>query len=522
MHFFRTSTWVILLLLASIGGMQGQSVTIKELMAKAEAGDPIAQNSLGSSYQTGKGVTKDQAQAFKWFLKAAEQGLPLAQYNLGFMLYRGSGTQQDFQEALRWIGKSASQGFAVAQTALAGFYYRGAGGLPKNYDAAFFWYQKAASQGYPTAQYLLGLMFLQGLGVEQDYVRATAWFELASRGGDKGASAARDKATQFLDAEQTFEALQMASSFKPIAQEDATGPEPTLGLDQFPTSDGVLYSSAKNSSTPKAGEAKPAQANSLMVATQATTPAQAEPEKEDPEKPGFLNSLKKIFSAPATNATTTASPPATNSLPQMKPLGKPKAALPPSPGSTASMDSLLSKAKAGDIEAQTELGHLYARGAQGAKQDFAKAVEWFTRAADKGSSPAQRALGLMFLHGRGVTQDLTYAVQRLGQAALSGDPRSQHWLGVVYEKADDAESARWYKMAAEQGHAPSQLALGRLTAEGRGVPQDYVEAAKWLELAAAGGGAEALSLLQTLHEFMSLTETNEARTRASSFKASAK
>jgi TPR repeat protein len=35
---------------------------------------------------------------------------------------------------------------------------------------------------------------------------------------------------------------------------------------------------------------------------------------------------------------------------------------------------------------------------------------------------------------------------------------------------DDAEAARWYRLAADQGHAPAQFNLGLMHATGEGVP----------------------------------------------------
>ena len=46
---------------------------------------------------------------------------------------------------------------------------------------------------------------------------------------------------------------------------------------------------------------------------------------------------------------------------------------------------------------------------------------------------------------------------------------------------------REYRKAAEQGDAAAQYNLGLMYANGRGVPQDYVEAHKWLNLAATQG-----------------------------------
>jgi len=47
---------------------------IKLYKSLAEAGDAAAQNRLGSIYQHGEGVPKDDAESVKWYLKAAENG----------------------------------------------------------------------------------------------------------------------------------------------------------------------------------------------------------------------------------------------------------------------------------------------------------------------------------------------------------------------------------------------------------------------------------------------------------------
>jgi uncharacterized protein len=50
---------------------------------------------------------------------------------------------------------------------------------------------------------------------------------------------------------------------------------------------------------------------------------------------------------------------------------------------------------------------------------------------------------------------------------------------------DFAEAAKWYALAAEQGDAQAQYNLGIAYARGEGVTQDEVEAHMWFNLAAA-------------------------------------
>ena len=65
--------------------------------------------------------------------------------------------------------------------------------------------------------------------------------------------------------------------------------------------------------------------------------------------------------------------------------------------------------------------------------------------------------------------------------ADQGDADAQYNLGLMYDYGygvaeDDAEAARWYRLAADQGHAIAQYNLGLMYASGRGVVEDDAEA----------------------------------------------
>jgi TPR repeat protein len=53
------------------------------------------------------------------------------------------------------------------------------------------------------------------------------------------------------------------------------------------------------------------------------------------------------------------------------------------------------------------------------------------------------------------------------------------------------EAAMWYRRAAEQGDSLAQYSLGLLYDKGQGVPRDIVEAGKWLNLSAAAAPPDA-------------------------------
>jgi TPR repeat protein len=76
------------------------------------------------------------------------------------------------------------------------------------------------------------------------------------------------------------------------------------------------------------------------------------------------------------------------------------------------------------------------------------------------------------------------------EAAISGDARAQFNLGCGFESGeyglpqDYVESAKWFRKAAEQNHYAAQLRLGIYLAEGKGVEKNVVEGLMWIVLSA--------------------------------------
>jgi len=100
---------------------------------------------------------------------------------------------------------------------------------------------------------------------------------------------------------------------------------------------------------------------------------------------------------------------------------------------SADINSLQKQAEAGDAEAQSELGMIYAKG-QGVTQDFSEAAKWIRKAAEQGVAQAQYNLGGMYSSGQGVVQDYVEAVRWYGKAAEQGIAQARHELGVMFDK----------------------------------------------------------------------------------------
>ena len=92
------------------------------------------------------------------------------------------------------------------------------------------------------------------------------------------------------------------------------------------------------------------------------------------------------------------------------------------------------------------------------------------------------------------------AVKWYRLAAEKGHAGAQFNLALRYAKGqgidrNDAEAAKWVALAATQGHVLAQYNLGIMYANGRGVPRNDAEAVKWYRLAAEQGYALAQSSL---------------------------
>ena len=63
---------------------------------------------------------------------------------------------------------------------------------------------------------------------------------------------------------------------------------------------------------------------------------------------------------------------------------------------------------------------------------------------------------------------------------------------------DFLEAFKWIRLAAEQGHATAQMNLGVFYQNGWGVQQDEAEAERWFRLSAEQGFEPAMKRLETL------------------------
>lgn len=185
----------------------------------AKNGDKIALVSLGTLYQSGRGVTQDFEKARGLYTQAASLGSGRALNNLGLIYARGEGTEQDYpraadlfaqagemgiKEAFRNLGVLHENGFGVPldEAKAAALYKLASNAAPSGptpvaryvYDPrltpfeitseALEKIQTAANFGDPVAQFQLGWALLQkSEPTHADTQQAAQWFARAARSG---------------------------------------------------------------------------------------------------------------------------------------------------------------------------------------------------------------------------------------------------------------------------------------------------------------------------------------------------
>ncbi|MFA6921294.1 MAG: SPOR domain-containing protein [Gallionella sp.] len=161
---------------------------LRELHARATAGNADSQLNMGNLFLKGQEVAQDYVEAAKWYRLAARQGIAQAQFNLGMMSDAGLGVAKNQTEAAGWYRAAAERGLAIAQLNL-GVAYADGEGVSKNEIEAVRWFRLAAIQGEAQAQFNLAVLYAKGEGVTQDFVEAYRWAKLARGRGHETAKA---------------------------------------------------------------------------------------------------------------------------------------------------------------------------------------------------------------------------------------------------------------------------------------------------------------------------------------------
>jgi len=172
--------------------------------------------------------------------------------------------------------------------------------------------------------------------------------------------------------------------------------------------------------------------------------------------------------------------------------------------------ALVTKAEAGDAEAQYKLGDHYFN-----KRDGVNGMKWTRKAAEQGHAAAQNSLGIRYFIGGSVTRDIDEAekwfrksaaqegkdfsakitfdaaednlcklfAQKVGGMKGTSPPFPANIQPLKGTAADVKEAFDWCGKVAGRGYPSSQFRLGALYAKGGGgVTADYQQAYFWLSV----------------------------------------
>lgn len=172
-------------------------------------------------------------------------------------------------------------------------------------------------------------------------------------------------------------------------------------------------------------------------------------------------------------------------------------------------------AEKGNSYAQSNLGVMYAEG-HGVPQDYTEARKWFDTAAHKLSEYATFNLGILYARGYGVEQDRYEAFELFNDTAIERDADDDYDRGyrlmVDYPNGErTTEYVELFHSAADRGLTEAQLKLGVMYAEGKGVPQDMIQAYMWLDLAAIFEDDDVMDLRDAAASMMSSKEIEQAQ-----------
>jgi len=397
--------------------------------------------------------------------KKAEQGNAIAQYNLGIAHAQGEGVPQNYKESAMWFRLAAEQGLSDAQFNLSYAYFKGQG-VPQDYKEAVKWLRKAAEQGEVDALYSLAGCYLEGNGVPQDYEEAVKWLRKAAEQGSVyayhtlGVCYARGQGVT----KNYREAVRWAHK---AAEQGMASSQILLG---------VCFSSGRD--IPKDYVQAYAWC-SLAVAQRAETAdalLRSIEGKMTPEQIAKGKRLAKEYSDQIAR---------NGSIP-------------------ISLPSELTSNHEG-LNDQLNVLH---------DIDVNKLVKIIVPAA---------IIAILFGINRRKQKPLKQMPNsKLLQAAQRNDVKAQAEMGRRYYSGtgvpkDYAESVRWFRLAAENGHAAAQYHLALSYELGQGVLQDNVQAAAWYSLSATQGEAQAGERMLRLLTKMTPEQITEGKNLAAEY-----
>lgn len=149
-------------------------------------------------------------------------------------------------------------------------------------------------------------------------------------------------------------------------------------------------------------------------------------------------------------------------------------------------------------DAMCNVGYMYTNG-EGVFKSYSKAIEWYRKSVDAGSSRGMCYLGYMCQKGYGVPQSNSKAVEWFLKSADAGNDMAMYNLGCMYQNGygvpqSNSKAIEWYQKAANLGNTLAIPCLEKLNYQ----ITDFSYAADTvheLQKAAESGDSKAINTL---------------------------
>ncbi len=153
-------------------------------------------------------------------------------------------------------------------------------------------------------------------------------------------------------------------------------------------------------------------------------------------------------------------------------------------------------AEKGNAYAMGNLARRYYAGT-GVRQDYYEAFKWFMKSAEAGITESIVSVGWMYSQGQGVTKDNQQAVYWSRKGADKKHPYALANLGLHYRdgtgvKRDYREALRLFRESAKLKHPRAMFLVGGMYENGRGVRKSVKTAVSWYEKAVKAGHKGAM------------------------------
>lgn len=386
----------------------------------AEHGSPLGQSEYATALLHGDNGPTREAEGLQWYLKAAEQGYAKAQYEAGVCYLLGEGSARDVSAGVRWLEKAVQNGHPGAHAVLGELYLQGAD-VPQDKEKAYNLFEQSAERGSEKGLFLLGRCLLNGEACEQNIQKGLRLLSMAQKRGSSQAGQ---------ELARVIEALEKSDD-PDVMFELATAQREGNGMPKNAQAGWKTMIAAANK-----GNARARYTLSQQLRRQGNKAELAAQLLKQAAEAGYTPALMAMAFTCMEN------------------------------GQRKEAARWFEKAAENGVgEACCRMAALY-----DAQNNRAAALPWHIKAAELGQPTpefllANHVAGMAYLFGDGVKQDYTKAAQYLSAAAELGDHVAQYNLGVMYWFGDlglernPEKAGHWLRLAACQGSKDAEQFL---------------------------------------------------------------